>query len=351
MRITDGTPYWTEVRKLIVEYAEAQGLDFTFQNLEAELENLTARYGGRKGRLLVALDDGGTALGCIACQRHNGLRCEMKRFYVRPQARGRKVGSALLQALVELAARDGYDEMVLDTAGQMESAIALCRANGFEPIGPYGHHPRAGDHYMRRNLCPGKTVPLGIRAAGPEDYEAVRDFYYRLTEEMEHTRFAPGWKKDVYPTQAFLKESLQKGELYAGWWNGTIPNYGASRPVPEAAAPPLRMVAAMVVNHRYNEGYRGVRWAVDVPDGELGVIHALGVLPAFSGRHAAAHMAPYALDLARTRRLKVLRLDLLKGNLPAERAYLKVGFTYVDTVRQFYEDTGWTEFKLFECVL
>ena len=36
MRITDGTPYWTEVRKLIVEYAEAQGLDFTFQNLEAE---------------------------------------------------------------------------------------------------------------------------------------------------------------------------------------------------------------------------------------------------------------------------------------------------------------------------
>ena len=351
MRITDGTLYWTEVKKMIVEYTKAQGLDFTFQNLEAELENLTAKYGGRKGRLLAALDDDGTALGCIAYRRHNGLRCEMKRFYVRPQARGRKVGLALLHALVDLAARDGYDEMVLDTVDHMESAIALYRANGFEPMEPYYYNPWPGVHYMRRDLCPGKTVPLEIRAAGPEEYEAVRDFYYRLTDEMEHTRFAPGWKKDVYPAQDFLKESLQNGELYAGWWNGTFPHYGASHAVPEAAVPDAQIVAAMIVNHRYNEGYRGIRWAVDVPDGELGVIHALGVLPAFSGRHVAAHMAQYALDLARTRRQKVLRLDLLKGNLPAERASLKVGFAYVDTVRQFYEDTGWTEFKLFECVL
>ena len=121
MRITDGTPYWTEVKKMIVEYTKAQGLDFTFQNLEAELENLTAKYGGRKGRLLAALDDDGTALGCIAYRRHNGLRCEMKRFYVRPQARGRKVGLALLHALVDLSARDGYDEMVLDTVDHMSA--------------------------------------------------------------------------------------------------------------------------------------------------------------------------------------------------------------------------------------
>ena len=170
---------------------------------------------------------------------------------------------------------------------------------------------------------------LNIRAAAEGDYPAVRAFYYDLTDEMADTPFRPGWEKDVYPTQDFLRDSIRRGELYLGLLAGEL-------------------AACMVVNGQYNEGYRAVTWGVEAADGELLVIHALGVRLAFAGRGLAKAMARYALALARGQGKKAVRLDVLGGNLPAERAYTAVGFRYVDTLTMFYEDTGWTDYKLFE---
>ena len=170
---------------------------------------------------------------------------------------------------------------------------------------------------------------LDIRAAAEEDYPAVRDFYYALTDEMAGAEFHPGWEKDVYPTQDFLRGSIRRGELYLGLLGGEL-------------------AACMVVNGRYNEGYRAVIWGVEAADEALLVIHALGVRRAFAGRGLAKTMARYALALARGQGKKAVRLDVLGGNLPAERAYTAVGFRYVDTLTMFYEDTGWTDYKLFE---
>ena len=58
-----------------------------------------------------------------------------------------------------------------------------------------------------------------------------------------------------------------------------------------------------------------------------------------------------AIAMAREKGIKTVRLDVLEGNLPAEKAYGKVGFQYVDTVRMFYEDTGWTNYKLYEYIV
>ena len=49
--------------------------------------------------------------------------------------------------------------------------------------------------------------------------------------------------------------------------------------------------------------------------------------------------------------MKAIKLDVLKGNVPAERLYESMGFRYVDTVRLFYEDTGLAEFRLYELEL
>ena len=46
-----------------------------------------------------------------------------------------------------------------------------------------------------------------------------------------------------------------------------------------------------------------------------------------------------------------LRLDVLGGNVPAERLYTGQGFTYRGTVRMFYDDTGWTDYGLYEYLL
>ncbi|PAV39722.1 hypothetical protein CJ260_02275 [Megasphaera sp. ASD88] len=73
--------------------------------------------------------------------------------------------------------------------------------------------------------------------------------------------------------------------------------------------------------------------------------------PSFAGRGIAKVMTQYAIRLGRETGMKTIRLDVLKGNVPAERAYRKVGFAYCRTARMFYEDTGWTEFDLFEYIL
>lgn len=172
---------------------------------------------------------------------------------------------------------------------------------------------------------------ISIRKASIDDYLPVRDFYYCVTDEMKDAEFKPGWERDIYPAQEFLQTSLHKGELYIGEIKETI-------------------AAAMVINHEYNESYAGAPWSVDAADEELFVIHALGVRPVFSGQGIAQDMVQYAIHLGQEQRIKTIRLDVLPGNIPAERVYKKMGFTYCHTVRMFYEDTGWTEYDLFEFV-
>lgn len=173
---------------------------------------------------------------------------------------------------------------------------------------------------------------LQIRTAKPEEYTRVRDFYYDLINAMKDAKFKPGWEKDIYPTQEFLLSSIEKEELYVGESDGQI-------------------LSCMVVNHAYNEGYKNIRWSVPANDAELLVIHALGVHPIFSNRGIAKQMVQKVIDIALKSGIKTIRLDVLGGNIPAEKAYTKLGFQYLDTLQMFYEDTGWTDYKIFEYII
>lgn len=174
-----------------------------------------------------------------------------------------------------------------------------------------------------------EEIMLQIKPVGITEYTNVRDFYYSLIDEMEQSEFKPGWERDIYPTQEFLIQSIESNELFIGMINEQI-------------------AACMVVNHNYNEGYNNIRWSITAADAELYVIHALGVHPNFSGRGIAKQMVRSVIEMAKKNHMKTIRLDVLGGNLPAERAYTKMNFQYVDTIKMFYEDTGWTDFKLFE---
>ena len=103
-----------------------------------------------------------------------------------------------------------------------------------------------------------------------------------------------------------------------------------------------------MLNHQYNSEYRTVQWPTKAEDAEITVIHALGVHPAHTGKGIARQMVQFAVDFAREHQHKVIRLDVLKGNLRAEKLYTGMGFQYLHTLPMFYEDTGWTEFQLYE---
>ena len=173
---------------------------------------------------------------------------------------------------------------------------------------------------------------LEIRKALPEEYDKVRYFYYSLIDALEGTRYHPKWQKDVYPAPEELRAVVEAGELYYGVADG-------------------RIAAAMAVNGKCNDEYRDVRWPTELAQGEFMVIHMLGVHGDFAGRGLAKEMVRYAIGLAKAAGMKAVRLDVLKGNLPAEKLYEREGFAYVDTVKLFYEDTGRVDFKMYEYVI
>ena len=56
-----------------------------------------------------------------------------------------------------------------------------------------------------------------IRKAREEEFEAVRQFYHAVTDDMRSYDYDIGWEKDVYPSPAFLSAAISNGELLSPW--------------------------------------------------------------------------------------------------------------------------------------
>ena len=151
MEIMDGKNYIADVKELILEYTQWLGRDLSFQNLDDELKNPAEKYTPPQGELLVAID-GGRVLGMVAYHRHTQTRCEMKRLYVRPEARGLHLGETLVKEITAHARTAGYAEMVLDTIRPLQAAIALYHKSGFMECEPYYNNPMDDVVYMKKVL-------------------------------------------------------------------------------------------------------------------------------------------------------------------------------------------------------
>jgi ribosomal protein S18 acetylase RimI-like enzyme len=68
---------------------------------------------------------------------------EIKRMYVRPEARSRGVAAALLRTLEEAARALGYTCTRLDTGPKQVTAQRLYRGAGYAEIAPYNDNPFA----------------------------------------------------------------------------------------------------------------------------------------------------------------------------------------------------------------
>ncbi|MEZ5817173.1 MAG: GNAT family N-acetyltransferase [Hyphomicrobiaceae bacterium] len=142
------------VAVLFRAYAASLDVDLAYQDFEAELASLPGMYAPPRGALLLARDEAGAPLGCVALRPlQSPGSCEMKRLYVAPEGRGVGLGRRLAEAIVEDARRLGYREMRLDSLPTMSSAIALYRRLGFVETAPYYATPVAGTVFMALDLA------------------------------------------------------------------------------------------------------------------------------------------------------------------------------------------------------
>jgi putative acetyltransferase len=141
------------VAALIAEYAA----DFEYDLGEQDVvgEGLKAREYYEAGGLWVA-DVDGEVVGCVAFEPwgedEGGSRARMKRLYVLRDHRGKGLGRALCEAVMEGARAAGHKVMILDTTQGMKEARALYRALGFTEWEPDYESPCRGTVYMRRDL-------------------------------------------------------------------------------------------------------------------------------------------------------------------------------------------------------
>lgn len=141
------------IRALFRAYAASLPVDLGYQGFEAELAGLPGAYAPPQGGLFLARAADGTPLASGAFRAMKaGEGCEMKRVFVSPEARGLRLGWAMVEALMEKAREAGYRRIMLDTLPSMTEAHHLYEKLGFMPIAPYYDTPVEGTVFLGRDL-------------------------------------------------------------------------------------------------------------------------------------------------------------------------------------------------------
>ncbi len=140
-----------EVREIFIEYADFLKVDLCFQDFEKELQTLHEVYFPPKGCIILAKEDK-QVMGCIALKPIGEGICEMKRLYVRPEARGKHLGRQLVEKLIDFAKKAGYKTMKLDTISSLKEAIKLYQSKGFIKTEPYVYNPLSDVLYFELML-------------------------------------------------------------------------------------------------------------------------------------------------------------------------------------------------------
>ena len=170
-----------QVRSLFRQYQAELPLQLCFRSFDVGIVRAARRVRTSPGKLLLATV-AGQPVGCV------GLRpfplegaCEMKRLYVRPTFRSRKLGKELAERVIQEARALGYQRLRLDThPPTMQAAVRMYRNLGFQEV--LAEDGVEGLLYME--LPYGVAVPRG-------PYQGLSGKPVRRTVHS--------WTEDVYP--------------------------------------------------------------------------------------------------------------------------------------------------------
>ena len=131
------SPLQDEVRDLV---AELNTVLLTLSPPEA-CYHLTVEQMAEPSVTVWIARDQGKVVGCGALKRHSSSVGEVKRMFTRPQWQGRGVGKTILAEIMNTAASEKLDTLVLETGDRHPAAWAVYEKAGFARCGPVLDYP------------------------------------------------------------------------------------------------------------------------------------------------------------------------------------------------------------------
>ena len=125
------------IRAIVSETLAEFGFPVESGGIDADLDDVPGSYQSLGGSFRVVEDDDGRVVGCGGLYPVQAKAVELRKMYFRPEIRGQGLGRRLLEDLVAEARRRNFDRIELETASNLEAAIALYQRAGFvETEGP-----------------------------------------------------------------------------------------------------------------------------------------------------------------------------------------------------------------------
>jgi putative acetyltransferase len=139
------------IRAVLLAVRGEHGVVDETNSSDGDLDHLEENYFRRGGTFLVILENPTRRIvGCAALRPLNPQRAELCKMYIERAARGQGLGKRLLESLLQVARRNGFAEVWLETNSVLTVATSLYRKYGFEPVPPEDLLPRCDEAYLLR---------------------------------------------------------------------------------------------------------------------------------------------------------------------------------------------------------
>lgn len=155
-----------------------------------------------------------------------------------------------------------------------------------------------------------------IRLAEIEELDLIYEFYRVVCTVLENEKYTPLWQIDNYPCIENIENHINNKDLYIAIFD-------------------YKIIGAMAIaNHN-----------------DYSSLHLLTVHPDYRKQHLAESMVKKLFQIASERKNQKIILDVVKGNLPAEKLYRKFGFKLIGEKCEFIDRIGNVCFNTYEYIL
>lgn len=169
-----------------------------------------------------------------------------------------------------------------------------------------------------------------IRVAQPTDLPGVAALYKAICDHQPLDEYGADWTWGEYPSVDGLRQMIDESTLMIGLKDQQV-------------------VAGGLLTT--GEDYPQVDWPHQFTDSEVGILHLYGVHPSYRRTGISSELLQAIIKQAGREGKKAIHLDVLAGNVPSEKLYVKNGFTVVQSLTLHYDDIGDQEAKVLEYCL